>query len=1030
MRCLIISLLFFANVGWAQPSFQIRHLTTRDGLSQGSCFYIHKDSRGFVWISSQNGLNRFDGARFTNYRFNDTDTTSIGKGEVRGIVETPNGDLWVGTEECLSRYVRRTNSFKRYYPIDSQGRRKYALQEPFFADDSTVWYASSAEGIMKLNYRTGRKTSINPSVRPKFSIATEWIEHQPGRQTLTFLLPTGFAQYNYQTKKLSTFLTGQPGDQPVDAPARVRIAKSYKFHSIHHCRRAGLHTDHYCLVGPQGIFEFDANIFRLVRHHPLRPDSKNYRFVSMDEDSKGRWWLAAQGRGVWLYDPAGMKIVREITPGSVTQTALLTNQVSAVYIDDQDLVWVNDDPFGVAIIYPDVYTIQTMPDNPVDVTDLNNHPIRGLCEDQQGHIWIGTSDGGIRRLDPTTGLMRAYTAEQGVTSEGNVRHIIQTRNGRLLVANLLGILRYEPAQDRFVQVPNERCHDEDCRYGRGISELPDGKFIEATYGGLFVLDSELRPISRTDSGGTYFGALYFDAATNLVYAGRRDQDLVIYRYEKGQLNPLYVTLPGHNIMQITADAARGCLWLCTDRGLIRFDAKRRRTLRTYTVRDGLPDDVIYGMLVDKRGSFWLSTNNGLTKFLPSEEKFSPVVSTKGREYNSQASLIASDGTFYFGGVHGLDRFVPEKLDMYRANVPIRIVDFRVNDKPYQADGFVGETGTVALTHEQRTISIELAALDYFSNGKNQLLYQMSGIDQNWVNLADGSYTIRYPDLSPGNYTFQARAIDARGQLTPITRLTIYIRPPFWQQWWFWMLCLLMVASSVFFWVRAYNRQKLNRQRRLLQNTLATQENERQRIARDLHDDVGNTLAAAKGALELAEERKPPGVELPEVAKAYALINKAGNDLRSITHDLMPVEFEKYALPDVVAQLVERVNRTSPTRFEFIIFGHVHRLKPERELVTYRIIAELIQNALKHGGPGIAIVQVGYYERQISILVETPLHKEKESSPFSEQVSAGIGQKNITYRAEYLRATLTTDSNAESYTVMLDVPYDSTPPQSH
>jgi signal transduction histidine kinase len=160
-----------------------------------------------------------------------------------------------------------------------------------------------------------------------------------------------------------------------------------------------------------------------------------------------------------------------------------------------------------------------------------------------------------------------------------------------------------------------------------------------------------------------------------------------------------------------------------------------------------------------------------------------------------------------------------------------------------------------------------------------------------------------------------------------------------------------------------------------------------------------------------------------VAQAYYLVDKASSDLRSITHDLMPVEFERYALPDVVSQLVERANQSCPTAFEFICFGAVHRLKPERELVVYRIIAELVQNAMKHGGPGLAIVQLGYYARQISVLVETPITRQPVDPSFSKSMSPGIGQKNISYRAEYLRATLTVDSDAQSYIVMLDVPYD-------
>ncbi|MFD2934048.1 ligand-binding sensor domain-containing protein [Spirosoma flavum] len=1022
MRWLIPALLVLTQSGQAQQ-FPVRHLTTSDGLSQGSCYYIRKDSRGFMWTSSQNGLNRYDGTRFTTYNFDDQDSTTIGKGEVRGIIEDPSGDLWVGTEECLNRYNRRTDSFEHIYAIDPKGRRLPALQEPFFADDSTVWYASNREGIMKLNYRTGHKTSIRPSVKPKFSINTEWIEHQPDQQALLYLLPTGVARYNYKTHQLTTFLTGQPTDQAIGPLPTDGLRKGYLFQSIHRCHVAGSHYGHYCFTGPQGIFEFDASLTHLLRHHPLRSGIDTYRLVSMDEDKQGHWWIGVEGSGVWLYDPDKMKLLREIKPGATLANSLMTNQVSEVYVDDIGLVWTNVDPFGIDIIYPDKHTIETFPDDPTDFADLNKHPIRGLCEDNKGRIWIGTVDGGIRLFDPATGRMRAYRAEQGVPTEGNVRHIIRTRNGRILVANLQGLLRYDPKQDRFIELPNPLCSDADCRFAHGILELPDGRFVMATFGGLFLLTSDLKPISCIDPEGTYFGSLYFDPATNLLYTGRRDQDLIVYRYSDGHFIQQYVTLAGYNIMYFHADPARNCLWLCTDRGLVRFDPTTRRA-HTYTVRDGLPDDVVYSMLPDSKGHYWLSTNNGLVKFFPTEVKFSPVVSTKGREYNSHAALIGSNGTFYMGGVHGLDRFTPDQLDTYKANVPVRIISFEVNDQPYRANGFVGETGAVDLTYQQNTFSIGLAALDYLSNGKNQLFYNLSGIDRNWVTLTNAN-TVRYANLSPGKYIFRARAVDARGQNTPTIQLRISIYPPFWKRWWFVVLSLVTLIGTVVAWFTTNNRQKLARQRRLLQNTLATQENERRRIARDLHDDVGNTLAAIKGMLGLAKERVSLAAQMPEVAKAYDMIDKAGDDLRSITHDLMPIEFEKYALPEVVAQLVDRANLSSRTAFAFILFGDVQRLKPERELVTYRIIAELVQNALKHGGQGMAIVQLGYHPKQLSILVETPLDLKRLTTIYSKQMTPGIGQKNITYRAEYLHADLTTDSNAESHIVMLDVPYDAT-----
>lgn len=1024
----LLSLLFVTQATLAQQPpeqrpISIRHLTTGDGLSQGSCFYIRKDSRGFVWISSQNALNRFDGSRFTVFRSAETDSSTIGKGEVRGIVESPDGNLWFGTEECLNRYNRRTNSFQRLYPTTRHGKPFISQHESFYADDSTVWYVNAHQGAVRFNYRTGRRMVIDPNVVPKFSINTEWIVHQPDSHRLISLLPTGFRCYDYRTRRAQTFLTGHPNDAVVTGLSAEKSTSPAVLQSVHRCQVAGPHKGNYCFVGPTGIYEFNADLTQLLRRYAFPPGLDTYRFVSMAEDAEGRWWLGVEGIGIWVYDPAQQKIVRQIKPGPVKSTSLLTNQLSAVYIDDLGLVWANGDPFGVDIIYPNSYTIETLPDNPTDVTDLNAHAIRGLCEDRQGHVWIGTIDGGLRRYDPQTGQFRAYTSGQGLASGSNVRQIIRTRSDRLLVATVLGLLRYDAHTDRLIKVPNPLCSGPDCGYLGGLTELPDGRFVLATHGGLFMLDATLKPIAHVDPSGTYFGSVYFDSATQQLYAGRRDQDLVIYHYSKGKLLPMKVVLPGHNVMYFYPDPTRRCLWLCTDRGLVRFDPATQRPIQTFTVRNGLPDDVIYGLLPDKRGRFWLSTNNGLVRFLPAQASFAPVVSTKGREYDSHASLLTTNGTFYFGGVHGLDRFVPEQLDQYKAPVPVRIISFLVNDQPYTKGPFVGETGQVSLSSQERTFSIGLAALDYLSNGKNQLFYQLSGVEKKWVALAEGN-TVRYADLSPGQYTFRARAIDARGLPTSITELRIRIDAPFWQQAWFWLLAGFGAIGTTAFWVRGYNRQKLARQQRLLRNSLATQEQERRRIARDLHDDVGNTLAAAKGMLERAKEQTIN--PLPDMDMAYSLIDKAGADLRTITHDLMPIEFENYSLPDVVRQLTERVSRSSLIRFEFIRFGEVRRLLPERELVLYRIIAELVQNGLKHGGPGQAIVQLGYLPRHLSILVETPVKSPAHEPVATVAAEPGIGKKNIAYRAEYLRATLQTDSNAESYIVMLDVPYDSAP----
>jgi signal transduction histidine kinase len=200
-----------------------------------------------------------------------------------------------------------------------------------------------------------------------------------------------------------------------------------------------------------------------------------------------------------------------------------------------------------------------------------------------------------------------------------------------------------------------------------------------------------------------------------------------------------------------------------------------------------------------------------------------------------------------------------------------------------------------------------------------------------------------------------------------------------------------------------------------------QESERQRIAQDLHDDVGNTLAAAKGSLSTISKKLIIQTEFPEVARAQSLIERAGQDLRTISHNLMPVEFERYALTDAVRQAVERANMSvAGTQFDFIQAGTERQLAPERSLVVYRIINELINNILKHSGARTAIVQMIFQPESLIVTLED------DGSGFKAinlaRGSSGIGLKNVSSRANYIGATLDISSDASGTCVIVEVPY--------
>ncbi|GAB3702391.1 hypothetical protein GCM10027592_31770 [Spirosoma flavus] len=220
---------------------------------------------------------------------------------------------------------------------------------------------------------------------------------------------------------------------------------------------------------------------------------------------------------------------------------------------------------------------------------------------------------------------------------------------------------------------------------------------------------------------------------------------------------------------------------------------------------------------------------------------------------------------------------------------------------------------------------------------------------------------------------------------------------------------------------ALGAKVVKHQQELLEEQIRAQESERQRIAADLHDDVGNTLAAAKGSLSIISKKLLIQAEFPEVAKAQSLIEKAGQDLRTISHNLMPIEFDKYKLSDVVSQLVARANQpTAGISFDFILAGSEHQLVPERSLVVYRIINELINNILRHSGAKKAVVQLIFQPESLVVTVEDDGRGFQWVN--SASGSSGIGLKNVSSRSDYIGATLDISSDASGTCVIVEVPY--------
>eukprot|EP01098_Paradermamoeba_levis_P000339 TRINITY_DN10349_c0_g1_i1.p1 TRINITY_DN10349_c0_g1~~TRINITY_DN10349_c0_g1_i1.p1 ORF type:complete len:429 (+),score=-58.34 TRINITY_DN10349_c0_g1_i1:114-1289(+) len=384
--------------------------------------------------------------------------------------------------------------------------------------------------------------------------------------------------------------------------------------------------------------------------------------------------------------------------------------------------------------------------------------------------------------------------------------------------------------------------------------ISDTMLIAATEDGLYALDISRRKWSKVPilTGENIF-SLWYDTAAQQVWVGTYLNGYYCYQLSRTggsrtgefttgvsrtvatqSLNWRFVRsgLKGYMVLHIRPDASKKTIWLSCDRGAVALNAQTGQ-FRLYTERQGLANSFVYGTLTDAQNKIWMSTNRGISRLDPTTQaikNFTPNDGLQGYEFNGNAFVRLANGELYFGGVNGFNRFRPDAFHSSSFNPYVYIYSLTINEVPFSADTYVGEATHIDLDHTQTTLALEFAALDFFSNGKNNYQYQLTGYDDHWVLAGQRNY-VRYANLPPGDYTFQVKTANQDGHWSQrIHKLKIHIEPPFWRTASFILIVILLLILAIWGWVR---------QR---ENAIRQQEVDRLRLSYDIQEQVKKDIA--------------------------------------------------------------------------------------------------------------------------------------------------------------------------------------------
>ncbi len=811
MLAAALLLVLCANGFAAAPRLTLRfeHLSVAEGLTQESVLAVVQDRDGFMWFGTQNGLSRFDGYRFINYRSVPGQTRTLSNNWVRVLHLDRHGRLWLGTDGGLNLYDPITRSFTLFVPQETARRGNGNRHITAIVGDGRdgLWIGTS-DGLQYFDTVLRRFTTWHHEKGNERSLSDDSVNALALDAGGRLWVGTG-AGLDSMAPDRSRFEHHASGLGPRDSPVRALM-----------------------IDGAQRLWV--GRLGGLERRELAGKSAGAVRRFGQ-ADGVGPWWITAlyqdAGNEIWVgtHDNGllrwrGPEDTFESHRRAVTDRhSLADNQVSALYRDRLGTFWVGTWYAGVSRVdlgsggFARIVRRDDAPDA------LADNKAQALLADGD-KLWVGTGTA-LNHVDPATGQATVYRHDPRNPNslvDMPATALARDRNGLLWVGSRTGITSFDPASRSFVRqlLPG----DADANNVRGVVAGPDGFMWITTRGGLHRLDPVTRKVESWRHDPARSTSLADDTVRPVLHDRRGRMwvgtfdgldlmDRASGRFRHFRHDPFDADSLSHDEVHYLFEDSRGDIWVGTAVGLNRMVTASDGSVSfvRYTTRDGLVDDAVAGIQEDGDGRLWISTTNGLSSFDPVNNRWRSYAAADGTTegaFFDGAALRGSDGTLYFGGFNGITAFDPRAIRDNRVPPRPVITGLQVFNRPIEQElpglltGPIEHAEAVTLPAGASVFSLEFSALHFAAPARNLFAYRLDGFDKDWVQADAGKRFATYTNLDPGTYVFRVRSANKDGVWSEkAAALAITIEPPPWGTPWFRAIAALLLITSVYAGVR-------------------------------------------------------------------------------------------------------------------------------------------------------------------------------------------------------------------------------------
>jgi ligand-binding sensor domain-containing protein len=917
--------------------FSFQHFGTSEGLSEGRVTCLLQDSKGFLWIGTFNGLNKYDGYNFKHFYATPHDTSGLQGNVITALCEDSAHTIWVGTRRGgLYTIDRRTNHFHRY-SHDTLSRRSLSSDDiaGLLCDSKgRLWVATSENG---LNYFDRSTSSF---------VRYAYFKQAAESKSVSDILRL------FESLSGTIIINGIINGRgcPIEFDPRTGESRPFALDS-----NASLFSSIWKSANPAGYFVIPSNgsptkLFYASGSIAGEQPQSEYILVGTPtfilpralegEDSKAiHSYLIGTNRGLCVLDMSN-HTVESLPIGSEQQGIAYNNIFTCGLLDKQGRLWVGS--------YNGLYTLSE------DASTFRKHflqskvreasgisqTVRSLHVDLHGKLLAGTFSGQLFEWSDEDRKFRTAPSLSGPKNHIPINGIADQPNGTRWLAATSGAFFVQPVglnkpvclNDQSCKIkvlsnfpvrisrgclPTGSCgyvvhYDREGRVwlGSGMTVDKNDATLHSYDSRTGMVESYVYPGSGSEHAGMHGvyailedhqNSFWIGTAEGLFLLDRTSKQFTSYLYDPNNKYSL-----NQNAISTLYEDDRGRIWVGTwSGGLDLFDQKTGRFTH-FVEADGLPSNIIYSILEDKAGTLWIATGRGICHFDPDKKTFRNYDVDDGlldNEFQPNAAAMLPTGEMFFGGNHGVTSFFPERLQEKIPNAPIVVTSFSAGYTPYASELVNGDR--VMLDYTQNTLSFEFASLDYSGPTKKRYAYMLQGVDHDWLicgNRNNGSYN----NLPPGHYVLRISTATSVGSLnTGGIGIDFFISAPYWQTWWFQLLVGSSIVGLILIWFfRLRARQRVAQV--MLDRAL---ENERLNIAGELHDGPLQDLYATRFVLEEISPHANAAT-FRATTDLDTILKKVRSDLRLITGELQLPRFEN-GLSQELVQLLEVFGEHNP-----------------------------------------------------------------------------------------------------------------------